>query len=191
MDFRLSDPVTWDVAKSGPKPAHKVVVQTPTTACRVSFPRPGMYRLETRYMPDTCAVHRQFCEWVSGVDESALESEALAEWRRAKAWSPTMYGNAMRLTVFMDTPVYDASGKMSADLMDATSCACIIEPQGCWTAGDKWGLRWKVNQVKFGTEPVEFPPMRDDDDHHHNRDQNHTDHARKRPHVEFAFISDE
>ena len=156
MDFRVAAPVEWEVARAGPKPAHKVVVQTPSAACRVSLLRPGMYRLEARFTE--CAVHREFCEWVAGVEDSAKESEVLEPWRRGKEWSPTVFGRAMRLTVFMDTPVFDSGGTLSAGLMDATSCACLVELQGCWTTGDKWGLRWKVAQVKYDTQPAEFPP---------------------------------
>lgn len=159
MDFRLVSPsdVAWTTAtpRGAPRPVDKVVVQTPLAPCRVTLARPGMYRVDTAFRHST--VHHEFAEWVSALEESA--SENLDDWIAGREASSSVFRGSMRLMVFADTPVFDATGAMSADLMDAAACACLVELQGCWTTDDKWGLRWKVSQLKFDTAPFDTTPF--------------------------------
>jgi len=159
MDFRTVDPAAIQWA-TGPRglpvartPAGRVTVQTPLCACRPSLASAGMYRLELFFLPHV-AQHAAFCQWMADVEDAAADKLRFPD----KVRSACVYNNGMRLMAFSDTLAFDASGKLSADLLDAASCSCIIELQGCWTSEYKWGLRWKIVQLKFGAEAPAFPP---------------------------------
>lgn len=162
MDFRHVDAsqVSWATWNRGQPAARtpnggKVVVQTPPCAVRVSLPSPGMYRLDMKLRPDV-EIHQAFGEWLADIENSVAEAECLQEWRAGKSASTTVYNGNLRLMAFSDTLAFDASGSLSADLMHAASCSCIVELQGCWSTDARWGLRWRVVQVKFSKEPPEF-----------------------------------
>lgn len=156
MDFRSVQPsaITWSTWSRGQPVARvgqggKVVAQTPLCPCRVSVAGSGMYRLDLVLRQDL-PTHSQFCGWLADIEDSA--SEALKEWRGGRSKSTCVYNNSMRLMAFSDTLAFDSSGKLSADLMSAGGCACIIELQGCWSTEARWGLRWKIVQIKFVEE---------------------------------------
>jgi len=162
MDFRLVKPadIAWTVSSRGQPAARtsggaKVVVQTPLCPCRVTATGGGMYRMHLALRPDL-PVHSAFSDWLCEVDESASESEALREWRGGRSRSVALYNNSLRLTAFSDTLAFDATGKLSADLLSAGGCACIIELQGAWATEARWGVRWRVVQIKF-SEDCELP----------------------------------
>lgn len=165
MDFRAVDPaaLTWDAWYRGQPGARaagtgaKVTVQTPVAPCRVSLAGSGMYRIDMRLRPDVAA-HAAFAEWVGELENAASEAPELAEWRQDKARSTSVYNGNFRLMAFSDTLTFDAAGKLSFQLIDAASCACLVELQGCWSTPAKWGLRWKVVQVKFDSSPMDLPP---------------------------------
>lgn len=170
MDFRSVAPssVTWATWSRGQPVARtrqggKVVVQTPACACTVSLASPGMYRIQMM-LNGSSPVHAAFCEWLGELEEAAGEAPELASWKASKGRSTCVYNNTMRLMAFSDTMAFDESGKMSADLMTAKGCACIVELQGCWTSDSRWGLRWRVVQVKFSKEAPVTMAFVDDDD---------------------------
>lgn len=169
MDFRLVDPASigWSTWYRGQPTARlpgggRVQVQTPMTPCRVSIAQPGMYRVEMSLRQDTPA-NAAFAEWVGDV-ERAVEKAAplcpeLSTWIGTKSRSSTVYNGTMRLMAFSDTMAFDQTGKMSANLMDATTCACLLELTGCWSTDARWGLRWKMVQAKFDVQPVCAAPV--------------------------------
>ena len=163
MDFRAVDPgaLTWSMGPRGLPAVRntagaKVIVQTPTCPCRVTVQAPGMYRMELQLMPGV-ASHDAFAKWASEVEDSAADAGALAGWKGGKRRSSWVFNGTARLMAFSDTMAFDADGKLSADLMDAQGCAALIELQGLWSTDAKWGVRWKVSQVKFSKEPPTLP----------------------------------
>lgn len=174
MDFRAVQPsqVTWTTWSRGQPAARtpqggKVVVQTPPCAVRVSMPSPGMYRLDMQLRPDV-EIHQAFSEWLADIEDAVAGADALKAWRGAKSRSTTVYNGNLRLTAFSDTLAFDATGALSADLMSAAGATCLVELQGCWSSEARWGLRWRVVQVKFSREPPPLPiapaAFVDDDD---------------------------
>lgn len=164
MDFRAipAEDITWTAWYRGQPGARtaagqKVVVQTPRAACRVSLAGAGMFRIDMAMKPHLDAIHEAFCSWVGALEEAVGAAPDLQAWRQGKSRSTTLYNNNLRLMAFSDTLCFDDTGTLSFDLIDATNCACIVELQGCWSTEARWGLRWKVTQVKFGTGPVEEP----------------------------------
>lgn len=170
MDFRQVDPsaVSWATWSRGQPVARtpqggKIVAQTPLCPCRVSPAGSGMYRLDLLFRPDL-AVHSAFCDWLAEIEEGAAGAETLVAWRGGRSKSTCVYNNSMRLMAFSDTLVFDPAGKLSADLMSAAGCSCIVELQGGWSTDARWGLRWKIVQVKFVHEVSLPPPAAVDDD---------------------------
>lgn len=165
MDFRLVDAssIGWSSWYRGQPTARlpgggRVQVQTPVAPCRVAVAQPGMYRVDMSLLPDTPA-HAAFAEWVGEAEDSvraaASQSADLSTWIGTKSRSSTVFNNAMRLMAFSDTLAFDQDGKMSANLLDATTCACLLELTGCWSTDARWGLRWKIVQIKFDVRPPE------------------------------------
>lgn len=132
----------------------RVTVQTPLTPCRVHMAGRGMYRLDLVFRDDV-DVHVDFVRFVQDLETSAGEDTALRDWAPGDL-SRCVFNGSMRLMVFSDTLTFDDQGKLSADLMDAAACQCLIELQGIWKTESKWGIRWKVVQVKFAKEST-FP----------------------------------
>lgn len=155
MDFKTIAPssITWTTWYRGQPAARlgdgiKVIVQTPVATCRVSLATQGMQRIDMALQPVT-QVHADFAEWLCDVDSAA--ADAVTAWRHGKTQSSSLFRNSFRLTAFTNTECFDAAGKVSFDLIDAASCSCLLELQGCWSTDSRWGLRWKVVQVKFDT----------------------------------------
>lgn len=174
-DFRGIDPasdVSWAAswsrgqpvarrAGTEAKPAAKLTVQTPVAACRVSLVGSGMYRIDMSFGSHPRA-HADFCAWLCEVDEAAAAAcraePRLLDWSRGKGQSSTLFRGNFRATAFSDTLCFDRDGKLSFDLLDAQSCSCLLELSGCWSSAERWGVRWKVCQVKFDVEPWCAPP---------------------------------
>lgn len=163
MDFRLvkTDGLSWASWYRGQPQARlpgggKVVVQTPTCACGVQATGSGMYRINMR-LDGRVQSHADFMQWVADIEDSASATPDLATWRGARSRSTTVYNSGMRLMAFSDTLAFDQDGKVSANLINAASCACIVELQGLWSSDARWGLRWKVAQLKFSPDPPVLP----------------------------------
>lgn len=163
MDFRGVNPagVEWSIWSRGqPVPrlpgGARVQVQTPLCGVRVSSAGSGMYRIDMSLRPDI-PLHSDFCQWVCDIEDGASGAVELAEWRGARSRSTSVYNNSMRLMAFSDTLAFDAAGSLSAHLMDAAGAACIIELSGLWNNESRWGLRWKIVQIKFQTDSPVFP----------------------------------
>lgn len=163
-DFRGVDlqQLRWGLAGPSSKPVARlgthgrVVVQTPCCPCRVSLAGPGMYRADIRLRSDV-AIHDEFATWICDIEESAAECEDLAHWREGKSLSSCVYNGSMRLMIFSNVLTFDDKGALSSGFLDAAWCACLVELQGTWGTDSRWGLRWKVIQMKFGKEPLDLP----------------------------------
>lgn len=168
MDFRNVDArgLKWAPyvpRRAGGKPGvsvksgeGKVTVQTPLCACTVTMSTPGMYRLRLSLRQDVAA-HREFSEWLCAVEESAREAASMQKWREGRSLSTSLYNGVLQLTAFSDTLAFDSEGKMSVGMLDARACACIVELQGCWQTDSRWGLRWRIAQLKWQREPPTLP----------------------------------
>lgn len=155
MDFRSIDPasIEWKThAKFGPRPVAKVRVRTPVCRARVGAPTGGRQGVEM-------APPAAFLEFLEAVDDRAAESAVVAEWASGLAHSRTIYrGTTFHVSVFSDTEAFDATTNEPSvgRLHHAYAASCILELQGCWSTAQKWGVRWRVAQIKFcvrdGTE---------------------------------------
>lgn len=187
MDFRRITPgtVRWSLPASG-KPAargpdgSRVLAQTPQCACRVSLVRAGMYRLDLALSP-AHPTHVAFREWLAELEDAASEAGELRQWRGNRGRSTSVYNNSMRLTAFSDTLAFDAAGQLSGDLLGAQGCTCLVELQGAWATEGRWGLRWRVVQVKFDAAYTPPPAQCEliDDMHEHEQ-----------PMPAFAFVDE-
>lgn len=175
MDFTAVAPssIAWNTWQRGQPAARlgesRVVVQTPMAPCRVSLGAQGMQRIDMSFQP-VVQIHSEFAAWLCDVDSAAADAVP-ADWRRGKSQSSSMFRNSFRVTAFTNTPCFDSDGKVSFDLMDANSCACLLELQGCWSTDTRWGLRWKVVQVKFDKSVPAFMTTTPSHTHHDVSDQ--------------------
>ena len=171
----------------------KVTVQTPVVACTVT-------RMQSKFamgwtlellMPETDQLRSEFAGFLQAVGDSA------AAWGGMGAEPPLNLGSfrgnrTLRVTAFSDTLVFDAAGGVTDDPSRAKACSCLLELQGAWTSPARWGVRWKVVQVKLSDDPAPratAAPARqpfgfaDEDD-----DADTTGAASKKP--QFDFIED-
>ena len=201
-DFKTIDPASlaWAaswyrgqpvarLADGGEPAATRLIVRNPMAPCSVSLVGSGMYRVDMAYGQQQRAqprVHSDFCAWLCELDEAAgaacRADATLAAWCRGKSQSSTLFKGGFRVTAFSDTLCFDRDGKLSFDLLDAQCCSCLLELQGCWSSEARWGLRWKITQIKFDTEPMAAPPAAGPED------QETAEPAAKR--VAFAFLDD-
>lgn len=140
----------------------KVRVQLPRASCVVGVHSPGVYRVDLRFPPSE--IGEALEEWTRRVEEHAAGSvEATGGLTRSSTlfWNGRHY--CQRVLAFHDTPVFDAaSGEMSADLPSARSAIALVELVGVWTTEARWGLRWKLVQLKFWRDdPVDDALERD------------------------------
>lgn len=150
MDFRGVNPehVAWKrghgtsiVAKT--TDGTKIVVQTPKCSCTVAVHSPGMFRICMKFK-NFDPIHREFGQWLQRVEEHAA-----GPWKTGREVRSVVYSSTFSITAFSDTLVFDDSGKLSADILEAQSCSAIIELSGAWTSDDVWGARWKIVQLKI------------------------------------------
>lgn len=165
MDFRNVNPtnIVWQrggrqgnvlaTMKNG-----KVMVQTPKCPCSVNVHSAGVFRIDMK-LSTLNPVHARFTEWVSDI-----EHHASGPWKDDSVLSSTVYNSNFRVMAFSDTMTFDEQGNLSADVILAKSCSALLELTGAWTSNGKWGLRWRVMQVKFSTEGHEECLFVDDDE---------------------------
>jgi hypothetical protein len=168
MDFRTVSPadIAWrrggrqGGALAGLTDGRRVVVQSPWCSCSVGVHSPGMFRVDaTLFRSDP--VHAEFAEWIAAIEDSADGS-----WQDGKRMSSSVFNGNFRMMLFSDTLVFDEAGALSADVVTAKKCSAILELTGAWVKGDRWGLRWKVVQLKYSRDPLPRPAefVSDDDD---------------------------
>jgi hypothetical protein len=168
MDFRSVTPssVSWQIGRRGfpvaRGPGNAVVrVQTPPFACTVGALGSGMFRIDLALHPRV-DVHQDFGRWVGDLEAAAAEAPAVAGWKCGRTAATCVYRGSMRLMAFSDTPTFDREGRLAAGLLDAAGCECILELQGAWGTDGRWGLRWKISQLKYYDAPPTLPVRPDD-----------------------------
>lgn len=162
QDFRAVPPgeIDWSGRYRGQPAARlaggeRVVVQAPLACCAVTLAGAGMYRVDIKLRHDV-PVHAEFAAWLNEIDEAAAGCPGLAEWREGRGRSDTLYRSNWRLMAFSDTLCFDSQGKLSFDLPDAAACSCLVELQGGWSSPGRWGVRWKVLEIKFDKSPPDW-----------------------------------
>lgn len=187
FDFRSIKPdsIAWrrggrnGGALAGFADGRRVVIQTPICNCEASSKKPGITTVNMRLFPSD-PVHSEFAEWLAGVEDAAE-----GPWKEGKRCSTSVWNNNFRVTLFADTLVFDESNSLSADVFTARKASALLELTGAWvsqneeTKESKWGLRWKVVQLKFGTESLPEPEGGDCEEPAQDTDAN-----------VFAFVED-
>jgi hypothetical protein len=102
-------------------------------------------------MPETDELRSEFAAFAQAVGDSA------AAWGGMGAEPPLNLGSfrgnrTLRVTAFSDTLIFDAAGAVAPDPSSAKACSCLLELQGAWTSPARWGIRWRVVQVKLSSE---------------------------------------
>lgn len=131
-------------------------IQVPKTNCFVSPHSPGMFKLELQLSPQV-PIHAQFIDWIAD-----LEYSSKGPWGDVKL-SSAIYKNGMRVMFFSDTNCFDSNGEMSADFAKAKSASLIFTLVGLWIANGKYGLKFKVDQLKYSEDKIEYPPTVSED----------------------------
>ncbi len=164
MDFRSVDTARMEwrrgprgvYASVGGGDSSKVMIQTPVARCRV---RPMVSTYSSGWTIDLLFshqddVHVAFMEFLRAVQASAIRSGGLD----GLTMSDAVYNDrSFRFTAFSDALYFntDASQVQGPAAMDA--CSCLLQLQGVWTTAERWGLRWKVIQVKGAIAPSAAP----------------------------------
>lgn len=141
-------------------PVTPVRVQVPPSPCAVTL-LPGRFGVELTLAGH--AAHPAFVAFLRDVEQHAQANARPAadslEWHSfVDADSPVP---AVRLAAFEDARFFDADGLPHASPTAITACSCLLELTGAWTTGAKWGLRWKVLEVKEVPGGVHVPCLLD------------------------------
>ena len=141
-------------------PVTPVRVQVPPSPCHVAL-MPGRFSVELTLAGH--ATHPAFVAFLRDVEQHARTharpADGSLEWHAcvdADALLPVV-----RLAAFEDTRFFDADGLPHASPTGITACSCLLELTGAWTSGAKWGLRWKVLEVKEVPGGVHVPCLLD------------------------------
>lgn len=159
MDFRgvRIDELRWSKTARGagvvgPGGA-KVQVQTPVAACRmvpmVSKFSSG-WTLDLTFQ-DSDPVAAAFADFLEDTMAAAVAWGGVTGVQPADAVTRSFGGGrSLRVTAFSDTLFFDPSGAVTLPSGGAQSlgASCLLELQGLWTSPARWGLRWRVVQVK-------------------------------------------
>ena len=168
MDFRGVDPrdLRWSKTPRGAgvrgAAPGRVCVQTPCVPCRVT-PMASQcsqgWTLELQFA-DADPAASAFADFVEAVMASAVAWGGMAGGQEpAAAVTRGLTGRSLRVTAFSDALFFDAQGAAMAEpLKPHASATCLLELQGAWVSAARWGLRWRVTQVKMaeagGAAPV-------------------------------------
>lgn len=119
----------------------KLRLQTPLCRCRLfrDSATASLY-----LYADDIEAHNDFWAYVQSLEEYCLQ---LVSLRHLEMSSCIRNGTSIRLNVWESTEWFDDEGKVSDDA-DVEACRCLLELTGCWISPQKWGLKWKVVQIK-------------------------------------------
>jgi hypothetical protein len=159
----------------------KIMVQTPVVRCRVQ-PMASTYSSgwtitllfdnidnsdETEETADDSTeaqdnddddVQTEFLEFLSKLQTSCAEWGGLNHLALSDSvyYARSMYADhrcTFRVTAFSDALFFDADASQVQSPAAMAACSCVLQLQGAWTTAEKWGLRWKVVQVKAAAAP--------------------------------------
>ncbi len=164
MDFRTVDvaALRWTKTPRGAAvsgPGGKVVVQTPLLPCSVRPMRSTYaqgWSIDLR-LPPGDELGASFGAFVQAVMQSAAAWGGVSAPEAAAPLSEFMGTRSLRVTAFSDALLFDKNGELVQEPAGAKACTCLLELQGCWTSAARWGLRWRVAQVKLADAPRPGP----------------------------------
>lgn len=144
-DFRKVNlgSVRWFPQCRNAIPATPIRVQVPPSPCTIGI-MPGRYTLELSLVGH--AAHPAFLEFLEAVEREARERNPVDLPFHSCLVSDI--SRPFRLSAFDDARFYDVQGNEHASPPDIKGCHCLIELGGAWVTGAKWGVRWKVLEVK-------------------------------------------
>lgn len=162
-DFREVDVsgIVWRPTHRGVSastPGGKITVQTPVARCRIE-PMASTYSSGwtiTLLFDENDNIHTDFQEFLRRLQASYKNWDkntdgVLRNLSDAVYCRPNGYGCSFRFTAFSDAQFYNADSGQVQDPSAMMACSCVLQLQGVWTTPDRWGLRWKVVQVKQST----------------------------------------
>lgn len=153
-DFRGIDVASlkWFPQSRTTIPVTPVRVQTPPSPCSVAS-------VAGRHIIDLALaghpMHAPFLDFVHALERHALENNAAA--KAGHSWCSCVDNGLaprLRLSAFSDTLFFDKDGTLHANPTRMTACVCLCELVGAWTTQDRWGLRWKVLEIKACAAPT-------------------------------------
>jgi hypothetical protein len=170
MDFRSLEPADLRWTRGGGAPGGARVrpqptIQTPRCRARVTEIAPGRARVDLRLADitepepaDGPALFEAFAGTCEALEAGAAHALGLGGDGTSKALFATVLrggGGAMRVTAFDECEWFDADGAFlkgeaaTAARAAAGEASCVLTLTGAWESGARWGLRWKVVQVKL------------------------------------------
>ena len=173
MDYRTVDveSLRWTRTPRGASAWPKVVIQTPLLGCKISKMTSTYSQghtlelrmgaddpLATEFAAFVDRVHDCAAAWWTGGNGNDGASGNTGSGQGKGTFTELDGSRTLRVTAFSDTLFFDADGQFipsySLSGAEHKGCTCLLELQGLWTApSGKWGLRWRVAQVKFGDPP--------------------------------------
>lgn len=159
MDFRVApgpSELTWSAPTGFGKTktagatfgGKKIMVQTPAFKARM-FKDPRSTTLYLSLAGDIGEAFSTFVESYESFASTKLEGEL----------SSCLRNGSFRVTAWDDVQWFDAAGvflKESPTSLDAVVVA--MEFGGCWVSNGKWGLKWRVQQIKAVSSPATPKP---------------------------------
>lgn len=124
-------------------------IQTPQCVAKLYKNTNGM---ALSISPGGDDIGRQFVEFLESY-ERVVASKAFAP-----EVSKTVYNGAIRLMCWDDTQWFDDAGTFLREAPDSVgSVICVLEFVGCWATAQRWGLKWRVVQVKVCSSEEDTP----------------------------------
>ena len=171
-DFREVDVsrLTWRKMPRGAAASadnDKIMVQTPVARCRMepagSFTNGWVINL---LFDDDDDVHAEFQTFLCELQSSCAAWGGLDDLCMSETVYRGYAGARFRLMAFSDALFFDANANQVPSPVGMEACSCVIQLQGAWATAERWGLRWKVVQVKkAAARPRPRPPPRQQQQH--------------------------
>lgn len=117
----------------------RIAIQTPVVSTRV-------YR-DPRSVTLYLAVDDVFASFIQSYEDHAASLPYVAAVER----SPAIRNGNLRVTVWEnEAQWFDVDGTFLAQPPAVVrKCACVLEFGGCWISNEKWGLKWRVTQIRL------------------------------------------
>jgi hypothetical protein len=160
VDFREVDVsgLRWNKSHRGAYASvgtKKIQVQTPAMRCSAT---PKVMAHSTGWTIDLYLSNDDICtkfvDFLRDLQSSAAQWGQLGDTlTMSDAVYQNGYQSRFRLTAFSDVQIFDIDRNQISTMDGMKACICLLQFQGAWTANERWGLSWKVLQVKQVEEP--------------------------------------